>query len=140
MAWFVSIKRIRECNCGAAVVEFAFVLPIILSFLMGIMSYGQWFYFAHAMQQIANDAARATVPGLSATERASLAQSAVDQDLTTIAGLNKGAARLTVQDDGTQVKLTMTYDASSSPMLRKPLVPLPSTTINRSAIVQIGNF
>ncbi len=140
MAKLALFNRIRKCKSGAALVEFAFVMPIALSFLAGILCYGQWFYFAHAMQQIANDAARASLPGLNAAERAALAQGAVDQDLTTIAGLTKSAVRLAIQDDGTLVRITMTYDASSSPLLRNGLVPVPSTTINRSAVAQIGNF
>jgi len=136
----LQIDRILECKNGATVVEFAFVLPIILAILAGILSYGQWFYFAHAMQQVANDAARASIPGLNTTERASLAQNAVNQGIAGIAGLTASAARLSIRDDGTQVKVTMTYDASASPMLRNTLVPLPSSTINRSAVVQLGNF
>lgn len=134
------IGQMLKCNKGAVIVEFAFVMPVLLMVLAGTLAYGQWFYFAHAMQQAANDAARAALTGLTTTERATLAQKAADLDLNGIAGLASGSTRLAVQDDGTQVRVTMTYDASSSPLLRSGLVPLPSTTINRSAIVQLGNF
>lgn len=140
MAKLVRIDRILECRDGTAILEFAFALPVLLTILLGILSYGQWFYFAQAMQQVANDAARAALPGLSSSERAGLAQTAANQDLSGFAGLSMGATRFSIQDDGTQVRVTMSYDAGGSILLRNSLVPLPSTTINRTAIIQLGNF
>ena len=48
---------------GAAIVEMALVLPLLLALLMGILVYGQYFMLAHNVQQAANDGARAAMRG-----------------------------------------------------------------------------
>ena len=39
----------------------ALVLPALTLLLLGIFGYGQYFLLAHSAQQMANDAARATI-------------------------------------------------------------------------------
>src|SRR3546814_19456555 len=46
---------------GAAIVEMALVLPLLLALLMGVLVYGQYFMLAHNVQQAANDGARASI-------------------------------------------------------------------------------
>ena len=38
---------------GAAIVEMALVLPLLLALLMGVLVYGQYFMLAHSVQQAA---------------------------------------------------------------------------------------
>ncbi|GAA3263164.1 hypothetical protein GCM10020258_28240 [Sphingomonas yabuuchiae] len=45
----------------------------MLTMLMGIVSFGEYFLTAHLVQQAANDAARAALAGMSATERKGIA-------------------------------------------------------------------
>ena len=62
---------------GVAVIEFALVLPLLALLLLGVSAYGQYFLLAHSVQQMANDAARATIAGLSQSERVTLANATV---------------------------------------------------------------
>src|SRR3546814_1310506 len=56
----------------------ALVLPLLVTLLLGLVCYGQYFLIAHSVQQIANDAARATIGGLTSDERSRLAVDAAD--------------------------------------------------------------
>jgi hypothetical protein len=49
--------------------------PAFIVVLLGIMSFGGYFWLAHSVQQLANDSARAAVAGLNASERQQLARS-----------------------------------------------------------------
>ncbi|WP_417254816.1 MULTISPECIES: TadE/TadG family type IV pilus assembly protein [Celeribacter] len=46
---------------GATAVEFALVLPLLLSMLFGIVAFGQYFAISNSLQQIAAEAARYSV-------------------------------------------------------------------------------
>jgi Flp pilus assembly protein TadG len=65
--------RIARTDGGATAVEFALVFPVAIIFFCGLLAYGVYFGAAHSVQQLAADAARASVSGLNNTERASIA-------------------------------------------------------------------
>ena len=90
---------------GAAIVEFALLLPLLICLLMGVLGYGQYFLLAHSVQQIANDAARATVPGLSATERASLARQSVTDDVAALGQFAATRASSWIDESGNSVAI-----------------------------------
>ncbi len=46
---------------GATAVEFAIILPLLLSMLFGIIAFGQYFAIANSLQQFAAEAARYSV-------------------------------------------------------------------------------
>ncbi|WP_417260270.1 TadE/TadG family type IV pilus assembly protein [Celeribacter sp.] len=46
---------------GATAIEFALVLPLLLSILFGIVAFGQYFAIANSLQQLAAEAARYSV-------------------------------------------------------------------------------
>ncbi|MBU2865843.1 TadE/TadG family type IV pilus assembly protein [Pacificibacter marinus] len=46
---------------GATAVEFALVLPLLLSIIFGIVAFGQYFAIANSLQQFAAEAARYSV-------------------------------------------------------------------------------
>lgn len=131
LAKFVSDHR------GAAVIEFALVLPILLALIMGIVTYGAWFMTAHTIQQAANDGARATLSGINATERAQIANRVVVASLRRSAMLRSELATVTVDDDGTNVAVRISYDGSSNPAFTTPLLPMPDVVIRRSAAVRL---
>ncbi|MCI3182279.1 pilus assembly protein [Caulobacter sp. CCUG 60055] len=128
-------------NDGTAAVEFAIVGPLFLVLLSGIISYGGYFWLAHALQQIANDAARVAVAGLDANERQTLAQGVLQNEMTSYAYLNAKAAKVSVNSQPQSLTVQISYDASGSPFwaLTK-LVPMPATTIQRSAVIQLGGY
>lgn len=123
---------------GATLVEFALLLPLLACLLVGIMSYGLYFLVAHSVQQLANDAARATVAGLSPAERVTLASQSVTSELTTLRSLGSGRATTQVHEANGIVTVTVTYDASNIDLLRNSLVPMPSAVIVRDAVARPG--
>lgn len=53
---------------GTAAIEFAILTPVFLLMLMGMLAYGIYFGAAHALQQLAADAARTAIAGVDAAE------------------------------------------------------------------------
>src|SRR3546814_14346285 len=71
---------------GAAIVEMALVLPLLLALLMGVLVYGQYFMLAHNVQQAANDGARASIVGLDAADPRAVANRPVATTLPALGG------------------------------------------------------
>ena len=125
---------------GTAIVEFALVLPILLCLLMGVLGYGQYFLLAHSVQQIANDAARATVAGLDADERASLARQSVADDVAALHTFAASRVATEVAESGDSVAVAVTLDAHGLAPFTTPIVPLPAPSIERRAVVRRGGL
>ena len=133
--------RLIEARSGAATVEFAFVGPMMVVMLLGIMSYGGYFWLAHSVQQLANDAARAAVAGLSASERQSLAQSTISSELPNYAFMTASGMVTTVNTQTTAMTVSIAYNASQTPFFALGnLVPMPSSTITRTATIKLAGF
>ena len=125
---------------GSAVVEFALVLPLLACLLFGILGYGQYFLLAHSVQQLANDAARATVGGLNSTERTTLAQQSVAAEVPALTDLVATRVSTSTAEASGFVTVTVRYDASYIAILRTGLLPMPSATIERSAVARPGGI
>ncbi|MGN6122864.1 MAG: TadE/TadG family type IV pilus assembly protein [Sphingomonas oligoaromativorans] len=125
---------------GVAAIEMAFVLPILLTLIMGVISYGDWFLTAHTVQQAANDAARAAIAGLTSGERSYLATSRV-QTMLAAGALDPAKARPpTVTEVQTTLIVNVVYDASQDPLLHLSFVVPPPTLIRRSAAISLGGL
>ena len=135
-----SIRRLTRDTRAAALVEFALLLPMLATLLWGVMAYGQYLMLAHNVQQVANDAARATIAGLTAAERRALAQATVAAELARLPALEPARAVTVEGESGQIVTVTVRYDAGNSALFRVPLVPLPSAVIERRAVVRTGGF
>src|SRR5690606_41507901 len=70
---FRSLRRAISNTAASSAVEFALIAPVFLLLVFGALAYGIYFVAAHAVQQLAADAARAAVAGLTGTERTALA-------------------------------------------------------------------
>jgi Flp pilus assembly protein TadG len=132
-----SLARDRR---GATIVEFALVLPILICLLLGVLGYGQYFLLAHSVQQIANDAARATVAGLDADERASLARQSVTDDVAALRQFAASRVTSQVNESGDSVAVDVTLDAHGLPPFTTPIVPMPAPLIERRAVVRRGGL
>ncbi|HVI99788.1 MAG TPA: TadE/TadG family type IV pilus assembly protein [Sphingomonas sp.] len=119
---------------GAVIVEMALVLPLLVTLLLGLVCYGQYFLIAHSVQQIANDAARATIAGLTPAERRQLAIHAADAAAAANPEVDAGAMEVAVSEDGATIAVRVTLDAGAR-LIRFPLVPMPSSRIARNAEV-----
>ena len=125
---------------GATIVEFALVLPMLAALLLGMLSYGQYFLIAHSAQQLANDAARATVAGVSATERVTIANASVARALANLPEVKPQTVSLAVSEASEQVTVRVRIDASANPTFHVPLVPMPDPLIERRAVVHQGGL
>lgn len=127
---------------GTSAVEFALIAPVFLLILFGVIGYGIYFGAAHSVQQLAADAARSAVAGLSGSERTALANAflannggsyvLIDPELLTIEAAPSAS-------DPDQFLVSVSYDASSLPIWNLyPPLPLPSTTISFSSTIRNG--
>jgi Flp pilus assembly protein TadG len=123
---------------GVSVVEFALLAPLLMALLVGLLGYGQYFLAAHTAQQLANDAARATVAGIDAAERLTLARASVARELAALPELKQATVTTTVEEAPQLVTVKVSLDAAALPLLRSTLVPMPSTTIERRAVMRPG--
>jgi Flp pilus assembly protein TadG len=135
-------RGLRHSEHGAALIEFAILAPVFLLMVMGMIAYAIYFGAAHSVQQLAADAVRVTISGLSAAERQQLASGYVARNAG--AYLLLDPQRLTVEvadrpQDPDQVLVSLSYDASTLPIWNLyPPLPLPSTTIVHRATIRIG--
>ncbi|HEX3810108.1 MAG TPA: TadE/TadG family type IV pilus assembly protein [Rhizomicrobium sp.] len=135
-----SVKHWHDCR-GSTAIEFALLSPIFLFFLLGIISYGGYFWLAHSVQELANDAARAAVAGLTSGERQTLAQSSFADEIAGNAMLKARAASLSYNGQAQTFTVRVSYDASAMPFWAAAgLVPMPPSTIVRTATVRLGGF
>ncbi|MBN8944401.1 MAG: pilus assembly protein [Rhizobiales bacterium] len=129
---------------GASAVEFAIVLPVFLMILFGIITFAGYLSLVQSVQQLAAEAARASVGGLSDTERASLATNTIQTQSSNYPFLQPNRLVLVAAaTDPTTSTFTvqLQYDASSSFIYSLPsLVPMPSPLIIRSAAIQRGGY
>lgn len=136
-----TFRKIAGCRRGGAAVEFAFVGPIFILMLCGIMAYGGYFWSAHAVQQVANDAARAALAGLDGVERESLAQATVAAEIADYAYLDPAKASVTVENLADRMTVAVSYDATDSVFFTlRHLVPMPPPRIERQASVRHGGY
>jgi Flp pilus assembly protein TadG len=126
---------------ASAAVEFAIVFPLLVVFLFGIVCYGAYFWMAHNIQELANDAARAAVAGLTDAERQSLAETTLESEIVNYAVLDPALAKASYRGDSQFFTVSVSYDASSTPFwAASQFLPMPSQTIVRSASIKLGGY
>lgn len=125
---------------GASLVEFAILLPVFAGILYGILGYGQYFLLAHNVQQLANDAARSTVAGLTADERRTLATGTVAAELVSLNELSPARVTTSIDETTDTVTVRVRFDASNVPIFRTKLIPMPDSLIERRAVVRPGGI
>lgn len=115
---------------GAAAVEFALVLPILLLLLFGIIAYGYMLSFRGSMSQAAAEGARAAAVSVDASKRESNARAAVEEALRAY-GVSCSDAGMTCRFDpaptgcatGTSCfQVSLSYDYDGHPLIPLPLV------------------
>jgi Flp pilus assembly protein TadG len=133
-----------ETNAGSIAVEFALIFPVALMFFAGLLAYGLYFGASHAVQQLAADAARASVSGLSDVERTAIAEAHVAASGNNYPFLRADRISVVAQPlagDPTQFEVRVAFDSADLPIWAlSGLVPLPQKTIARSAIIKRGGY
>jgi Flp pilus assembly protein TadG len=138
------LKNFRSAAGGTGAVEFALVIPLFLAIVFGIVVFGSYLAMVHGVQQLAAEAARSSIAGLSESERSSLASSYVignvgSYPLIDASHISVNAA--TSPSDANVFVVTVNYDASGMFVYSLPtFVPAPPTQIVRSAAIPRGGY
>ncbi|HVW91497.1 MAG TPA: TadE/TadG family type IV pilus assembly protein [Devosia sp.] len=139
----LTIQRLGE-EQGAAALEFAILAPVFILMAGGILAYGIYFGAAHSLQQLAADAARTSIAGLSAGERDRLVKDYLDANAGGYVLIDPQALSYKLggrPGDADEYVVTLSYDASSLPIWNLyPPLPLPSRTIRYSSAIRIGGL
>lgn len=127
---------------GAAALEFAILCPIFLLLTMGMIAYAIYFGAAHSVQQLAADAARVSIAGLSATERSSLVGTFLNNNAAGYVLIDRQNLTYAIAPsttDPSEYSVTLSYNSSTLPIwnLNLPL-PLPNQTITYSSVIRLG--
>ena len=118
----------RRDERGAAAVEFALVLPILLLLVFGVIAYGYMLSFRGSLSQAAAEGAREAAVNVNAANREDAAMEAVDEALRAY-GVDCSDSAMTCDyellsgEDGcatTCVRISLEYAYED-----KPLIPLP---------------
>lgn len=131
-----------RCKKGSTAVEFAILSPVYFLFLLGMIAYGIYLGAAHSVQQLASEAARLSVAGLSETERRDMARDYIVTHSSGYAFVDPEKLEILVFDsvaDRTRFIVDLRYDARHLPIwsLFDGLV-MPGSTIERRSTVRIG--
>jgi Flp pilus assembly protein TadG len=138
------LPRWLRDRSGAAAIEFAIVGPLFFMVLLGVLIFAIYFGTVHSVQQIAAEAARATVQGLTESERNEIAQNHVKNIIGQYPLLDPNYVTVqaaTSPNDANLFNVSISYDASRSIVFAfEGLIPMPPKTIARSAVVRRGGY
>ncbi|MFM5918087.1 MAG: TadE/TadG family type IV pilus assembly protein [Novosphingobium sp.] len=130
-------RRLINDADGAAAIEAAFVLPIVIAMLLGIATFGQWFMIAHTIQQAADEAARAAVAGLNDDDRRVMVNQSVTQSLAIASGVDARLVSTATNRSGDYYTVTVTYQTSQNRALAIGIIPIPLAPIARQSTVKL---
>ncbi len=125
---------------GAAAIEAALTLPIVLAALLGILAYGNWFIAAHGVQQAAQEGARAAIGGLDDPERIALAKAGTGKAIADAAAILPQFVTTDVVRSGSYLTVTVSYAPTNPAWRVGPLVPTPKGPIRRKATIRINDI
>lgn len=138
------VSRIASDNSGVAAIEFAIVAPVFFLMVFGMLAYAIYFGVVHSVQQLAADAARVSVGGITTAERASLVQSNIQNSIVNYPLLDPKRLTVDANPSGTDPNLfavDLHYDASTNTIfLLEGLVPMPPKVIERQAVIRRGGY
>jgi Flp pilus assembly protein TadG len=137
------LVRLRDKR-GTSAVEFAFLAPLFLLILLGMVAYGIYFGAAHSVQQLAADAARTAVAGIDSTDRQNLVSAFISRNAAGYAFVDPDKLVVEARDssaDGTQFVVSVSYDARNLPIWDLlPDLPMPEVIIARRSTIRIGGL
>jgi Flp pilus assembly protein TadG len=137
------LRNYLSCNRGAAALEFAIIAPVFILVLLTLVAYGIYLSAAHSVQQIAADAARTAVAGVSETEREQLVKTFIDTSTINDSFLKREDFKVTVTPDpanANQFTVSVEYNAEDLPIWNLYSFALPDKTIKRFATIRMGGI
>ena len=137
-------RPLLKCERGIAALEFVFLAPALLLLVFGIIIYSIYFTAVLGVREAAAEGARASLAGLTPSERQGLATTraqAVMDNYGSLAGAGNTVTVTAVPQGSDVFDVTVSYDMSSSPIMRYGnFVPLPSSTIEATVSVTNGSY
>lgn len=137
------LRRFLKNDDGASAVEFAIVVVVFLTVVFGIIVYGSYFSSRAIIAHVAQEAARASIPGLTDSERTSLATaraSAVVADFTALLNESSIVVQATAPSAGLfRVSVTHQADLLGLGGLTA-FLPMPPTTQTATFTVSNGGY
>lgn len=135
------LHRFRRSSHGSMTVEFGLIAPLLLLLVFGFIGFCVELSSASGLQQLAAEAARASIGGLTDAERTQIVQAFVTAHAGTYPFLD--AQKLTVATSAlvspTAFQVSLSYDLTSGIVgMVSSLVPMLPTQVHRSAIVLIS--
>jgi Flp pilus assembly protein TadG len=135
----------RGNNAGTAILEFALVAPLLLCLVFGIFVYGVYFFTWIAVTHAASEGARASLAGLSTTERVQLATAQVNTLFSAYAPvLNIHNATIVAAQSASNPALfqvSITYDFSQFAFgVLGNVLPVPSQAPTITVTVSNGGY
>ena len=132
------LSSFHRATSGATAVEFALLAPVLILFIFGTLCFTFVFSVASSVQELAAEAARASVAGLTSPERAALVQQFVTANVGAYPFLNPQQMTVTTASLSTPApafQVMLTYDLTQQTAAFSGLVPLPVTQVHGSAVV-----
>jgi Flp pilus assembly protein TadG len=126
---------------ATAAVEFAMIAPVVATLLFGVVGFSMLFSIYNAVEQIAAEAARAGIAGLTSTEQSQLAVSYVNGAIASYGFLDPTKVTVAPTSLSNTFEVTISYDMSGSFIFGLGGVfANMSPMIVRSATVQTSGF
>lgn len=138
-----NFKSVLGARDGTAAIEFAIIAPLFLLCVLTLIAYGIYLSAAHSIQQIAADAARTAVAGLSEPERQRLATDYIRRTMLDQPFINPSRMVVTVKDDennANQFIVRINYDAGNLPIFNLFTFAMPGTVIERFSTIRKGGI
>ena len=128
MRWFQSLCNLVRNERGVAALEFAFVVPMLLSLTLGGMQYGLLLFVQSSMYNAARDGSRTYITGQTTAAAATIAKGELPTWVQ-----NAGSLSVIVKDLGSMVATTISVSSASAAIVT--MVPMPG---NISATVYMA--
>jgi Flp pilus assembly protein TadG len=110
------LRRLANRSDGVAAVEFAIIMPLFIMMAFGVLVFGIYFAGLIAVTNAASEGARASVAGLSAAERQTLATNAATSAFASYAPFLKQNYMTVVTQqnpaNNSQFQVSVSYDFS----------------------------
>jgi hypothetical protein len=133
-----------SAECGTSAVEFALVAPVLFMIVFGIGVYGAYLGAKHNLDQLAAEAARATIPGITDQERGDLARRSVEAALRSGSLFRRDSLVIAVGADPGDADIytvTLNFDAATLGLKGfARLLPMPPDLLRSSVSVRRGGL
>ena len=129
---------------GVAAIEFAMTAPVFIMLVFGMITYAVFFGTVHSVQELAADAARVAVAGISDAERQQLVGDYLKKNAGGYLFIDSSKVTYfagTSPSDANQLAVSVTYDSTRFPLWALlPANLLPDPKITRSVSIRVGGI